>query len=75
MGCCRTPECGKVPEVKHHFVGTTVVVVTAKCQAGHIFKFASSREVIGLYVNNLQSAAARIAGKVSRDFPFYVITL
>lgn len=70
VGCCRTPGCGKVPEVKHYFVGTTVVV-TAKCQAGHIFKFASSREVNGLYVNNLQSAAATLlsgnnCGKVSR---------
>ena len=70
VGCCRTPGCGKVPKVKHHFVGTTVVV-TAKCQAGHIFKFASSREVNGLYVNNLQSAAATLLsgnnfGKVSR---------
>lgn len=68
--CCRTPGCGKVPEVKHHFVGT-IVVVTAKCQAGHIFKFASSREVNGLSVNNLQSAAATLLsgnnfGKVSR---------
>ena len=68
--CCRTPGCGKVPEVKYHFVGTTVVV-TAKCKAGHIFKFASSREVNGLYVNNLQSAAAILLsgnnfGKVSR---------
>ena len=57
--CCRTPGCDQVPKVKHHFVGTTVVV-TAKCQAGHIFKFASSREVNGLYVNNLQSAAATL---------------
>jgi len=40
LGCCRTPGFGKVPEVKHHFVGSTVVV-TAKCQARHIFKFAS----------------------------------
>ena len=51
VGCCRTPACGKVPEVKYHFVGTTVVV-TAKCKAGHIFKFASSREINGLYMNN-----------------------
>ena len=68
--CCRTPGCDKVPKVKHHFVGTTVVV-TAKCQAVHIFKFASSREVNGLYVNNLQSAAATLLsgnnfGKVNR---------
>ena len=70
MKCCRTPGCGKVPKVKHHFVGITVVV-TAKCQAGHIFKFASSREVNGFYVKNLQSAAATLLsgnnfGKVSR---------
>ena len=70
VGCCRTPGCSKVPKVKHHFMGTTVVV-TAKCQAGHIFKFTSSREVIGLYVNNLQSAAVTLLsgnnfGKVSR---------
>ena len=38
-------------------MGTTVVV-TAKCQAGHIFKFASSREVNDVYANNLQAAAA-----------------
>ena len=68
--CCRTPGCDKVPKVKHHFVGTTLVV-TAKCHAGHIFKFASSREVNGLYVNNLQSAAATLLsgnnfGKVNR---------
>jgi len=42
--------------VKHHFVGNTVVV-TVKCQAGHIFKFASSREVNDVYANNLQAAA------------------
>ena len=74
VGCCRTPGCGKVPKVKHYFVGTTVVV-TAKCQAGYIFKFASSREVNGLYVNNLQSAAATLLsgnnfGKVSRFAEF-----
>ena len=57
VGCCRTQGCSDVPEVKHHFVGTTVVV-TAKCQAGHIFKFASSREVNDVYANNLQAAAA-----------------
>ena len=57
MECCRTVGCSNVPQVKHHFVGTTVVVTT-RCQAGHIFKFASSREVNGLYVNNLQSAAS-----------------
>jgi len=43
--------------VLHHFVGCTVVVI-AICQAGHIFKFASSREVNGTYVNNFQTAAA-----------------
>ena len=57
VGCCRIQGCSNVPEVKHYFVGT-VVVITTKCQAGHIFKFASSREVNGLYANNLQSAAA-----------------
>ena len=36
VGCYRTPGCGKVSKVKHHFVGTTLVV-TAKCQAGHIW--------------------------------------
>ena len=53
VGCCRTRGCSHVPQVKHHFVGTSVVV-TAKCQTGHIFIFASSREVSDLYANNLQ---------------------
>ena len=70
MRCCRTQGCCKVPKVKHHFVGATVVV-TATCQAGHVFKFTSSREVNGVYANNLQYAAAILLsgnnfGKISR---------
>ena len=57
MGCCRIRGCSHVPQVKHHFVGTSVVV-TAKCQTGHILKFASSRKVNDLYANNLQAVAA-----------------
>lgn len=47
VGCCRTRGCSNVPNVKHHLVCTTLVVTT-RCKAGHIFKFASSREVNGL---------------------------
>ena len=70
VGCCSTPGCCEVPQVKHHFVGATVLV-TATCQAWHVFKFASSREVNGIYANKLQYAAAILLsgnnfGKISR---------
>ena len=32
--CCRTPGCDKVPKVKHHFVGTTVVVTAISAKLG-----------------------------------------
>ena len=38
LGCCRVQACSNVPEVKYYFVGT-VIVITTKCHAGHIFKF------------------------------------
>ena len=43
--------------MKHHFVGTTVIVNTL-CQTGHKYRFCSSHEVNGLYANNMQSATA-----------------
>ena len=55
--CCQVPGCNNVPQVKHYFVGTTLVVCST-CQARHQYTFASSHEVNGMHVNNLQSAAA-----------------
>lgn len=59
VGCCRTPGCSYAPKVLHHFIGTTLVV-TAICPVGHTFKFASSREVNGFYINNFQATAALV---------------
>ena len=74
VGCCRTPGCYKVPQVKHHFVGTTLVVNTL-CPTGHTFRFASSHELNEMYVNNVQCAAAILLSgnnftKVSRMAEF-----
>ena len=71
---CRSPGCKEVPQVKHHLVGATVVVNTF-CQAGHKFRFCSSHETNGMYVNNLQSAAAVVLSgktyaKISRMAQF-----
>ena len=71
---CLVQGCNNVPKVNHHFVGTTLVVRTT-CDAGHQYSFASSHEVNGMYVNNLQSAAAILLSgnnfsKVSRMADF-----
>ena len=55
VGCCRAPGCQEVPNVKHHFVGATLVVNTL-CPTGHKFRFCSSHEVNGIDANNLQAA-------------------
>ena len=57
VGCCQSPGCSNVLQVKHHFVTTTVIVNTL-CQAGHKYRFCSSHEVNAMYANNMQSAAA-----------------
>ena len=57
MSCCQSPGCANVPHVKHHFIGTTLVV-NSSCQDGHNVRFCSSHEVNGMYANNLQAAAA-----------------
>lgn len=72
--CCRVPGCNNVPQVKHHFVGATLVVHTT-CQAGHHYSFASSHEKNGMFVNNVQSAAALLLSgnnfsKISRMAEF-----
>lgn len=74
VGCCRFPGCSKVPKVKYHFVGATVVV-NSSCEGGHKHRFCSSHEVNGMYANNLQSAAAVLLSgnnfaKVSRMADF-----
>ncbi len=74
MGRCQFPGCLKVPNVKYHFVGATVVV-NSFCEEGHKHRFCSSHEVNGIYVNNLQSAAAVLLSgnnfaKVSRMADF-----
>lgn len=68
--CCQTPGCTDIPQVKYHFVGTTIVV-NCSCQSGHAFRFCSSHEVNSMYVNNIQMAAAVLLsgcnyGKVKR---------
>ena len=55
--CCQTPGCSNVPEVNHHLVGTTLIV-NCSCSSGHKFRFCSSHKVNGIYVNNIQAAAA-----------------
>ncbi|XP_068739095.1 uncharacterized protein [Montipora capricornis] len=73
-GSCKTPDCDKALQVKHHFVGTTLVVNTW-CKDGHTFRFASSEELNGMFSNNLQAAAAILLSgnnfsKVSRMADF-----
>ena len=67
---CQTPSCNNIPNVTHHFIGTTLVA-NISCQAGHAFRFCSSHEVSQMYVNNIQVAAAVLLsgnnfGKVKR---------
>ena len=67
---CQTPGCNNIPNVTHHFIGTTLVA-NISCQAGHAFRFCSSHEVSQMYVNNIQVAAAVLLsgnnfGKVKR---------
>ena len=74
VGRCQFPGCLKVPKVKYHFVGATVVV-NSYCEGGHKHRFCSSHEVNGIYANNLQSAAAVLLSgnnfaKVSRMADF-----
>ena len=74
VGCCRSSGCQEVPQVKHHFVGATLVVNTW-CPAGHKIRFCSSHSVNGIYANNLQSSAAVVLsgnnyGKISRMAQF-----
>ncbi|XP_028406802.1 uncharacterized protein LOC114529244 [Dendronephthya gigantea] len=54
---CQTPGCIAAPTVKHHFVGTTLVV-SSTCSSRHMHKFCSSREVNNMFVNNLQTVAS-----------------
>ena len=76
---CQTPGCDKRPEVKYHFIGSTVIV-NCVCLQGHQFRFCSSREVNGIYANNLMAAACIMLsgnsfGKVERMARFYGLQL
>lgn len=72
---CQTPGCRLVPDVTYHFVGTTVVI-NCLCSLSHAFRFLSSREVNGIYTNNLLAASSIFLsgnsyGKVKRLADFY----
>ena len=54
---CQQPGCTSATTVKHHTVGTTVII-NCSCRSGHEFNFCSSHEVNGIYVNNIQAAAS-----------------
>ena len=72
---CQTPGCSNACTVKHHFIGTTLIV-TCSCVSGHHFKFCSSHDVNGIYANNLQAAASVLLSgnnfaKIERLADFY----
>ena len=54
---CQIPGCVHSPIVKHHFIGTTLIV-NCSCSSGHNYRFASSHDVNGIYANNIQAAAS-----------------
>ena len=54
---CQIPGCVHSPIVKHHFIGTTLIV-NCSCSFGHNYRFASSHDVNGIYANNIQAAAS-----------------
>ena len=54
---CHKPACGNDCQVKHHLVGTVVVIKSTR-PAGHKGKFCFSREVNNMKANNLQATAA-----------------
>ena len=67
---CQMLSCNNIPNVTHHFIGTTLVAHISY-QAGHAFRFCSSHEVNQTHVNNIQVAAAVLLsgnnfGKVKR---------
>jgi hypothetical protein len=72
---CQTPGCTDLPDIKHHFVGLTLVV-NCLCSSGHKFKFSSSHQINDIYANNLQAAASIILSgsnyaKVERMAKFF----
>lgn len=54
---CQERGCSNATKVKHHFIGTTLVI-TSSCSSGHNFQFCSSHDVNGIYASNLQISAS-----------------
>ena len=65
--CGQQPGCTSATSVKHRTVGTTIII-SCSCLSGHEFKFCSSHEVNGIYVNNIQAAALTLlSGKFQQN--------
>ncbi|CAB3983503.1 Hypothetical predicted protein [Paramuricea clavata] len=56
---CQTPGCTALPNIRHHFVGVTLIV-NCVCSSGHKYRFCSSNQVNDIYANDLQAAASLI---------------
>ena len=56
---CQEGGCTNATKVKHHFIGTTLVL-TSSFLSGHTFQFCSSHDVNGIYASNLQILASII---------------
>jgi len=57
MGKCPSPGCLLTRNMDYSVFGTCAIV-RWQCPSGHKGKFSSSREINGLWANNLQTAAA-----------------
>ena len=57
MGKCPSPGCLLTRTMDYSIIGTCVIV-RWQCSSGHKERFSSSREINGLWANNLQTAAA-----------------
>lgn len=56
---CQPPGCTALPNIRHHFVGVTIIV-NCVCSSGHKYRFSSSHQVNDIYANDLQAAASLI---------------
>ena len=54
---CQIPGCVHTPILRHHFIGT-MLIVNCSCSSGHNYRFASSHDVNGIYANSIQAAVS-----------------
>lgn len=57
MGECPSPGCLQTRKINYSIIGTCLIV-RWECPSGHRGRFSSSRELNGLWANNIQTAAA-----------------